>query len=131
MSSFTRKTRVALIKIQGGDYDGLELKLSLSISMGDFIEFLKNRFGPESSLESQADAMSWFGEKVLIGWNMTEEDGTPVEANAEGFLSLEPAMVFTIISRWRESVTEIDVPLVSGSTDGDTSPVASTTTGAE
>ncbi len=125
---YVRKDRLAHVKILDGDYAGLELDLSLSISMGDFINFQRRRFGDDSSLASQAEAMAWFGDKVLLGWNHLEADGeTATPADTEGFLSLDPAMVLTIINRWREALTEVDLPLGKPSQNGASSEVASTT----
>lgn len=129
MGTFVRKQRVANISIEGGDYDGLELKLSLSISMGDFIDFQKKRWGMEATIESQEEAMEWFADNVLISWNYAEEEGgEPLPCNYESMMTLEPALFLEVVRRWREAVTEIDVPLVSPSPSGTPSAAVSTGT---
>lgn len=124
--AYTRKTRVALVKITGGDYDGLELELSLSVSMQDFIDFQKKRYGADATLDTQQEAFEWFQKNVLKAWNMVDDKGKAVPTSK--FLEEEPAMVLEIITRWRSAVTELDVPLVEPSTSGREPQEVTTTT---
>jgi hypothetical protein len=124
---FIRPKRRANVTIADGDYEGLELGLSLSISLGDFINFQHNRWSDDSTLATQVEAMDWFADNVLIDWNLTEDDGeTPVPADSTGFRSLEPAMAITIVNRWRDAVTEVEIPLGLPSRNGVTSVTSST-----
>lgn len=124
---FVPKKRVAVVKVDSGDYAGLEIKLSLSVSMGDFIDFQKNRFGPKSDIDTQQEAMRWFAEEVIDSWNYAPaEDSDPFEVNYDNFVTLEPALTLSIMNRWREVITDIETPLGLESSDGSPSAEVST-----
>jgi hypothetical protein len=122
---YKRPVNHALVKVKDGRYAGLELTLNLSVSMELFIDFQRKRFSNIANIDSQEEALRWFASDVLVAWNMEEDDGSPVPASADGFMSLEPSLALEIVSRWRETVTDIDAPLVSPSTDGEPSKVQS------
>ncbi len=135
MDQYVRHKRTANVTIEGGEFDGLKLVLSLSVSTGDFIDFQVNRWGPDADIMSQAEAVKWFAEKVLISWNHCEPDpdneelpGEPTPANYAGFMTLEPGLVLEIMRRWREVITDIDIPLEQPSPAGTPSKAPSTRT---
>lgn len=123
--AYEEKQRIANVKVEGGDLDGLELVLNLSVSTQDFIDFQRKRFGALATLDTQEEAFSWFAENVLISWNYTR-NGEPVPANWEGVGSVDPALMLEVIERWRSAVLEVDGPLVQRSTAGN-SPAAPST----
>lgn len=55
----------------------------------------------------------------LVSWDLEEEDGTPIPANAEGVQSLELDTVFTLFNAWLEAVQGVDAPLPDASSDGE------------
>lgn len=128
MPDFIRQRRIAHVTVEGGPFDGLELTLSLSVQTGEFIDFQKNRWGMGADIETQAAAVEWFAENVLMGWNHVEDDEahTPTPATYAGLLTLDPALVLEIMRRWREAVTDIDTPLDPPSTVGTKSKAPST-----
>lgn len=115
---FKRPKRLALVKVQDGEFAGLELTLNMSVSMRAFIDFQNGRFGALATMDTQEEAMNWWVTDVLENWNLEEDDGTPIEPNLEGFYSLDPALALEILDRWRKQVTEADVPLASPSPSG-------------
>jgi hypothetical protein len=119
--------RIAVVKVEGGDLDGLELTLNLSISMQDFIDFQRKRFGAAATLDSQEEAFTWFAETVLIAWNYTR-NGEPVPATWEGLASVDAAFLLEVVDRWRSAVLEVDAPLVQRSTAGNSPAAPSTRT---
>jgi hypothetical protein len=46
-----------------------------------------------------------FGDQILDSWNLQDEDGTVLSADAEGFLSLPPALGTAILGAWSEAAT--------------------------
>ena len=50
-------------------------------------------------------AFSMFGDQILDSWNLQDEDGTVLTADAEGFLSLPPALGTAILGAWSEAAT--------------------------
>jgi hypothetical protein len=125
--AYEEKERIANVKIEGGDLDGLELVLNLSVSTQDFIDFQRKRFGALATLDTQEEAFSWFGETVLISWNYTR-GGEEVPATWEGLRSVDPALMLEVIERWRAAVLEVDGPLVQRSTAGNSPAARSTRT---
>lgn len=125
--AYEEKERIANVKVEGGDLDGLELVLNLSVSTEAFIDFQRKRFGALATLDSQEEAFSWFGDKVLMSWNYTR-GGEPVPASWEGLRSVDPALMLEVIERWRSAVLEVDGPLVQRSTAGNSPAARSTRT---
>jgi hypothetical protein len=50
-------------------------------------------------------AFEMFGSQILEAWNIQDEDGTTLPANADGFLSLPPSLGTAILGAWSEAVT--------------------------
>lgn len=129
VSKFVPKVRVAHIVIKGGDYDGLELDCSLSVTFQEFIDFQQKRWGDASNLDTQMEALRWFVERVLKRWNYApSEDADVLPITFENFCVLEPALMLEVVRQWREALTNLDTPLDLVSPDGSTSAEVSTGT---
>jgi hypothetical protein len=44
---------------------------------------------------------------VLVGWNLTDDDGQPVPATADGLLTLDPPHLMMIIRAWQQAVAAV------------------------
>ena len=51
------------------------------------------------------EMFSKFGDDVITGWNLVDDEGKTIPANAEGFLSLPASICIAIIGAWAESTT--------------------------
>lgn len=125
--AYEEQERSAHVKVEGGELDGLELELNLSVSTQDFIDFQRKRFGALATLDTQEEAFAWFADNVLISWNYTRK-GEAVPPTWEGLRSVDPALMLEVIERWREAVLEVDGPLVTRSTAGNSPAARSTRT---
>ena len=59
----------------------------------------------DSDPEKLRSAFSLFGDEILESWNLTDEDGTVLSADAKGFLSLPPILGTAILSAWTSAVS--------------------------
>ena len=48
-----------------------------------------------------------FGDKILESWNLVDEDGTELSADASGFLSLPPTLGTLILGAWTNAATSV------------------------
>lgn len=64
--------------------------------------------------------------KVLVSWNVEDDDGQPVPTTTEGLLSQELEFVMQVIESWMTGMVQAPPPLPGGSNSGGTSPEEST-----
>ena len=113
--------RTARITFEGTDYDGAEIKLRLSVSFAQFIALR------EAAQEEDQEGMArLFGENVLIDWNLEDNDGQSIPANAEGMMAIPLDLTNLIVQHWVEAVSAVPVPLEQPSSDLSTLAEAST-----
>lgn len=58
---------------------------------------------------------------VLLDWNISGPDGTPIPATADGFERLPLPGATMMVRAWLNKVPDVDLPLGPGSPDGATS----------
>lgn len=114
---FRPEPRTALLKFEGTDYDGLEVKVRLSVPVEQLIQF-QQMAGDE---ERQMEVYTAFGDATLLEWNLAGDDGQILPANGEGFLKTDPLLAGTIIQAWIEAVQQPAAPLSRPSAAIDTS----------
>lgn len=107
--------RTAPIVFEGTAWDGTEMTCLLDVPMRVFFEFQRL-----SLAEDAESAYRKFGDEVLKGWNLEEDDGSPMPADGEHMLSLPPALSRMVISSWMEAVAEVPGPLAAPSPDSST-----------
>jgi hypothetical protein len=71
----------------------------------------------EQVLEAVVELAKVVGER-LIDWNIDDEDGRPVPADADGVLALDPESFTALIEEWLDAVAGVPVPLAGTSSDG-------------
>ena len=122
---FRVSKRVARIVFEKDhEYHGLEVVAALDVPMRTMFEL--EQVGSEGS-DNQV-LLERFGNTVLVEWNLEGDDGTPVPATGEGFLSLPISLASTLMGKWSEAATAIPAPLGQPSKNGNTSVVPSTLT---
>ncbi|MFC4609720.1 hypothetical protein ACFO9E_18145 [Streptomyces maoxianensis] len=104
----------------GTDLDGLEVTLH-GLSIGEFLEIQKLR-GLENGDADDSDSLVKQFADHLVAWNVTTEDGTPVEPTLAAVAGQDIDFVLTIINAWIRALTGVSVPLENGSTSGQQSP---------
>ncbi len=111
-----RKTKS--LTFEDTEYDGAEVTVFLSISFADMFRV------QDELMDDPIKAYTYFGESILIDWNLEGEDGESLPANAEQFLAV-PDRVFTkmVFDRWVEAMVGVPDPLEPPSLNGSTSEV--------
>jgi hypothetical protein len=103
--------RTFVLEFEGTDLDGAVVKMR-SCSVQTILDL---RDAEDARGESDIFAQH------LIDWNLEEEDGTPVEKSAAGFLSLEVPVRDLIFGEWQKATRGITAPLDHRSTNFDSS----------
>jgi hypothetical protein len=114
---FRPEKKVFRLKFEDSELEGLEV-MAGGTTTGEMLDLQDAEKG------QVAFAIEMLG-KRLISWNLEEEDGTPVPANADGLRSQDPDFVRAIIAAWTEAIGGVEAPLRAGSDSGETSLAAS------
>ena len=123
--------KTALIIFEGTEYDGLEVRCKMGISMDGYLEFLGLQQGAAAAKEAQGDATKaleaiqlaerafrLFGDKVLLEWNVEDEKGQPVPATGMGMMGVDAEFAMVVLNHWLEAVGKPPAPLSAGSSNG-------------
>ena len=97
--------KIANITFEGTDYDGLEVKCSLDLPMKVVLDIQRLSVSEEDNDKLEANKI-WC-EKVLLSWNLVDDKGDVIPANAESALMVAPSRLLAVlITKWAELVTE-------------------------
>lgn len=103
-------------------FAGLEV-VARSIPLGAYLELMD--VFDDGLTKENTDTLFGAFTKVLVSWNIEDDDDQPVPTTVEGLYSLDLNEARVIIEAWRDAVTGVTGPLGSSSTGGEPSPVAS------
>ena len=109
--------RTATFVFEDGDYNGIEVKVRLSVPMGLYLD-IQDMIVAEKPIESY----KVFADAALVEWNLDDDQGE-IPANGEGMMRIEPRLATEIITRWTEAAASAPGPLPEPSANGDTSAV--------
>jgi len=101
---FVLQRRRARLEFAQPEYEGMFIETRLDVDIRTFFE-LQALASDESGTGSMKAAFEMFGSQILEAWNIQDEDGTTLPANADGFLSLPPSLGTAILGAWSEAVT--------------------------
>tara|TARA_R100001086_G_scaffold143590_1_gene75627 strand:- start:6313 stop:6711 length:399 start_codon:yes stop_codon:yes gene_type:complete len=97
--------KIANITFEGTDYDGLEVKCSLDLPMKVVLDIQRLSVSEEDKDKLEANKI-WC-DKVLLSWNLVDDKGDVIPANAESALMVAPSRLLAVlITKWAELVTE-------------------------
>ena len=97
--------KIANITFEGTDYDGLEVKCSLDLPMKVVLDI--QRLSVSEDDKDKLEANKIWCEKVLLSWNLVDDKGDVIPANAESALMVAPSRLLAVlITKWAELVTE-------------------------
>jgi hypothetical protein len=97
--------RRAILEFEEIEYSGLHIEARLDVDLGTFLDLQTLAGAGDANPSDLRAAFSMFGDEILHSWNMTDEDGTVLPADASGFLSLPPALATKILGSWTEAAT--------------------------
>jgi hypothetical protein len=114
------------------DLEGLEIT-TRRVSVDGLMKFVdmfetvqqvdKDNFKP-SDLKILKDMFEAFT-KVLVSWNIEDDDDQPVPRTVEGLLSLDIEFVLPVIEAWITGMVQAPPPLPAAASSGETSQEAS------
>lgn len=100
---------IATLRFEGTKYDGAEVRVLLSAPLSVYLEI--DRTLPLELYKPFA--------KVLVGWNLRDRKGRPLPATEDGLTQIAPTFLNRMVVEWTRALTEVSVPLVSESSNGD------------
>ena len=106
--------KIAVITFEGTDYDGAEIRAKLNVNFRYFSE-IQAAISEDSTNGLRVAEL--FGDHALIDWNLEDDEGDPVPANAEGMTMIPVELVNLMVGHWAEAVSDIPDPLEKISSD--------------
>jgi hypothetical protein len=104
---YTIQRRRAVLVFSDPELDGMRIEARLDVDIGTFLDLqeLAGVGASNTNPESLRAAFTMFGDDILSSWNLQDEDGTVLTADAAGFLALPPSLGSAILGSWSEAVT--------------------------
>lgn len=136
MTGFKPKRTLYKLDFTGTDLEGLEITARRT-SVDGLLELagISERVDELKQLDENADvaeavekARQLFAPlaKVIVSWNVVDDDDEPVPANLDGLLSQETDFISSLLDAYVTSMASAPPPLPAGSPSGTTSPEALT-----
>ena len=119
-----RPTRTTYVLDFGDRYDGLEVKVRAG-TLGNMLRIQTLSAKGEEMGEAETEEMFVRFASLLAGWNIEDDDGTPVPATLDGLKGLEPGLAMEIMRAAGAAIGGVAAPLENGSADGGPSAVES------
>ena len=108
---FVLQRRRAHLEFSQPEYKGLAIEARLDVDMGTFLDL--QTLAGTAEPEQLRRAFEMFGNEILESWNLEDEDGRTLPADAEGFLALPPALGTAILGAWSAAATTAGEDLAS------------------
>ena len=102
---YTVQRRRAILEFVDPDYAGMHIETRLDVDLRTFLDLQTLAGGADSDPDGLRAAFRMFGDEILETWNPHDEDGTVLPPNADGFLSLPPALGTAILGAWTAAAT--------------------------
>ena len=102
---FTVQRRRAVLVFDDPELEGIRIEARLDVDLRTFLDLQSLAGGGDSKPEDLRAAFSMFGDEILQSWNLEDEDGRVLSADASGFLSLPPALATKVLGAWTEAAT--------------------------
>ncbi|MFI2426503.1 hypothetical protein ACH5A7_20805 [Streptomyces sp. NPDC018955] len=110
------KRRIFKLDFTGTDYEGLEASVR-GLTVGEELELNDKEFTPDLVVKELV--------KVLVSWNVEDDQGNLVPTTFEGVCTQESGLVLAILNALRAVNSGVSDPLPQSSPDGEPSPAAS------
>tara|TARA_R100000049_G_C1904112_1_gene53281 strand:- start:382 stop:753 length:372 start_codon:yes stop_codon:yes gene_type:complete len=102
---YTVQRRRAVLEFADPDYAGMHIETRLDVDLRTFLDLQTLAGGADADPDGLRAAFRMFGDEILETWNLQDEDGTELTADADGFLSLPPALGTAILGAWTAAAT--------------------------
>ena len=113
VTPFVIQRRRAVLVFAQPEYEGIRIEARLDVDLRTFLDLQQLAGASDNNPEGLRAAFRMFGDQILDSWNLQDEDGTVLTADAEGFLSLPPALGTAILGAWSEAATTAGEALAS------------------
>jgi hypothetical protein len=110
------KRKIYQLDFAGTDYEGLEASMRAP-TVGEELEFeaLRSKDGGAREL---FDLLT----RLLVSWNVDDDQGQPVPTTFEGICTQEGSMVLAILNAGQQAASGVPDPLSQSSPSGEPSP---------
>lgn len=98
------------------DYPGAEAVVKLYLPLGDVLRMQRDLAA--SNPDDVVAAMRWFGDIILLSWNLETVNGEPVPATGDTMLGLPTELALAMVNAWMVHVSGLPAPLAAPSPDG-------------
>ena len=131
---FKPKRTLYKLDFAGTDLDGLEVtarKTSLAglLELAEIgakvaeLQQLDERADAPQAAEMLRELFAPFS-RIIVGWNVLDDDDQPVPASLDGLLSQELDFILSLLTSYVSAMSQAPPPLPPGSESGETSPEA-------
>ena len=97
--------RRAILSFKEPGYSGIHIEARLDVDLRTFLDLQRLAGAKDANADDLSAAFSLFGNDILDSWNLLDEDGTVLPADASGFLSLPPALATKVLGAWTDAAT--------------------------
>ena len=97
--------RRAVLVFDEPEYSGVHIEARLDVDLRTFLDLQSLAGAADSNPDDLRAAFQMFGDEILSSWNLQDEDGSVLSADAAGFLSLPPALATKVLGAWTEAAT--------------------------
>ena len=99
-----QRRRVILV-FEEPEYSGIHIEARLDVDLRTFLDLQQLAGASDNNPDDLRAAVSMFGNEILASWNLEDEDGTVLPADAAGFLALPPTLATKVLGAWTEAAT--------------------------
>ncbi len=97
------------------DFDGAEVVIKHYLPLADVLRLEAEM---QAAGQSNEAAMRFFGEHILLEWNLEDAEGEPIPRGPDCLLQLPAPLSNAILKGWRDSIWQPSRPLAAESDDG-------------
>lgn len=114
---YVRKKKVFVLNFEDEDLEGLVVKAT-TVSTEQLLE-IEGSLSQIKKVDKDKvrEILSTFA-KVLVSWNLEDEEGAPVPCSLDGLLGQDFEFVLAILYGWIEGVSSVAAPLDKKSSNG-------------
>lgn len=111
---YRKAPTILTLKFDKPEYEGLSVRMK-SLSFGKVRKLIS---ATESASDENFDELLEAVDRGIVSWNLEEEDGTEIPANAEALNDQDFQFVMDVIMAWLDCMTGVTEDLGKGSSNG-------------
>lgn len=111
--------RTALLELDIPGWEGAAIRCYFDIPMGSFFDF--ERMTDTDDMSKLEAGIRRFADDFILEWNLTDDDGQPLTADADGIMYIPLAIAAKMLQAWKAAMLVPPAPLEEPSPNGSTS----------